>query len=68
MHNIHTGQIAALTRQLANGQLLEPESTLGKGQAEGEQRLQGGCGCNADILSIRQELAAASGYPGRDRG
>lgn len=67
------GAESALARQLAVGQPTEPECP-GKGAGSGEQKLWGGCGreaglgCEADILSARQELAAAPGHPGRDRG
>lgn len=73
MHSIHVGQRALSLGSWQSGSP-RSQSALGKGQAAGEQKLRGGCGreaglgCEADILSARQELAAAPGHPGRDRG
>lgn len=66
MQDIHTGQIAALARQLANGQLLGARERPGKGAGRAGNK---GCRVAAgamliSILSIRLELAAASGHPG----
>lgn len=73
MHSIHEGQRALSLGSWQSGSPWS-QSALGKGQAAGEQKLRGGCrseaglGCEADIFSARQELAAAPGHPGRDRG
>lgn len=51
MHNIHTGQIAALARQLANRQLPGARERPGKGAGKaGRQRLPGGCGETAGAM------------------
>lgn len=47
MHNIHTGQIAALARQLANRQLLGARERPGKGAGRGENK---GCREAASVM------------------
>lgn len=73
MDDVHTGQIAALARQLARRQLPGARARPGKkgagrGGHKGCRGRRGGCGSDADILSVGQELAAAPGYPGKGRG
>lgn len=50
MHHIHTGQIVALTRQLATRQLLGAREHPGKGAGRGGNK---GCGVTAQKLWVR---------------
>lgn len=50
MHNIHTGQIAALARQLANGQLPGARERPGKGAGRGGNK---GCWVTAGRRRVR---------------